>query len=140
MILTSTLTDDDVKAIVDRVSVDEYDGNLTCGPYSMMIGYPRLVKRMKRDGRIRLSFCLRGHTGRGPGCRTSYSGRRTAAASWQAHRDVMKAIFEADPNAHLATSIATYNGKDDFLEKFPDTYWHNVGSQMFPLYIGQAES
>jgi hypothetical protein len=137
MILTSTLTPQDVQNIVNLVSVDEYDGNLACGPYAMMFGTPRVIRVMK-DGRIRLSFCLRTHNCRLKGSRFTHSGRRSVAASWQAHYDVMEAIFKADPKAHLKTAVATYNGESEFRMLAGDTFYHNVGSIVAPLYLGEA--
>lgn len=131
MILTSTLEPYEVERIVRVVSAQSYESNLGCGPYAGIFGLPREMKTM-RDGRIRLAFCLRTHDCTKPGSRrTAMRGYRSIHASWQAHRDVMTAIFEADPKAHLKTAVATYDGRADFLDKFPETYYHQVGSQMF---------
>lgn len=138
MILTSTLTPSDVESIVNRISRENYEGNLACGPYAVMFGAPRFVKEMK-DGRIRLSFCLRVRDCTKKGARRTFSGKRWVSASWQAHYDVMDALFRADSTAHLKTGLATYEGRDDFLAKAPDTYYHNVGSMVNPMCIGDMD-
>lgn len=138
MILTSTLDAWDVECIVNRVSRENYEGNLACGPYAVMYGEPRLIKEMK-DGRLRLSFCLRVRDCTKKGARRTFSGKRWVGASWQAHYDVMDAIFQADPEAHLKTGLETYDGRTDFRVKAPDTYYHNVGSMVNPMCIGDMD-
>lgn len=66
------------------------------------------------------------------GSRTSASGRHMRKASWEAHRDVLKALFELDPEATIRTALATYRGKADFEHQFPATAHKNVGSIMEP--------
>jgi len=53
-------------------------------------------------------------------------------ASWEAHRDVLRAIFVYDSQASVKTALATYRGARDFEAKFPATGCKNIGSQMCP--------
>lgn len=66
------------------------------------------------------------------GARRSASGRRTPAASWEAHRDFMRALFAIDPNGRIVTALADYRGAADFERKYCATAAHNCGSQYRP--------
>jgi hypothetical protein len=66
------------------------------------------------------------------GSRTSASGRHMRKASWEAHRDVMRALFQHDSHATIKTALATYRGAADFEAKFPSTGRKNIGSMMQP--------
>jgi hypothetical protein len=80
----------------------------------------------------RIRFVLRTKDSRAYGSRTSWSGRHTRSASWEAHRDFMRFIFDLDPNARLQTGMATYNGKRGFEVHHGDTARRNIGSHMQP--------
>lgn len=66
------------------------------------------------------------------GSRTSASGRHMRKASWEAHRDVMTALFDADHDATIKTAFATYRGRKDFHDTFESTGNTNVGSKAAP--------
>lgn len=72
------------------------------------------------------------------GSRMAASGRHMRKASWEAHYDVMAAIFKHDPEATIRTAFATYSGKADFERKAPGTADHNVGSMCEPRTIAQC--
>lgn len=80
----------------------------------------------------RVRFTLETRDSRQHGSRLSPSGRHMRKASWEAHRDVLAALFDADPAATITTELATYRGREDFYDKFPDTALHNVGSVFAP--------
>lgn len=86
----------------------------------------------------RSRFTLRTHDSRAKGSRRSAAGRHMPHASWEAHYDVMLALFQYDPNATLRTAIATYRGLDDFMQRAPSTAHHNVGSRMSPCTIRET--
>lgn len=69
--------------------------------------------------------------------RTSASGwhadRRVHAVCWHGYRDFMLAVFEVNPDARIKTMMADYRGKDDFLSKYEETGYRNVGSMMYPM-------
>lgn len=81
----------------------------------------------------RVRFTLATRDAWAHGSRTAASGRHMRKASWEAHRDVMAALFDADPDATIKTALATYRGRDDFQAKFPETAHKNVGSIMQPV-------
>ena len=91
-----------------------------------------------------ISFTLRVKDSKKPGHRlgapqytmTGGSGkqRRMVSACWHVHRDVMKTIFEMNPEANLRTTLAHYENKESFHELFPGTGYTNWGSEMFPAY------
>lgn len=55
---------------------------------------------------------------------------------WHGHRDFLRAIFELSPDTYVRTKLAHYKGKNDFAQKYPDTYYTNVGSSMYPSAYG----
>jgi len=65
-------------------------------------------------------------------------GRRVHAVCWHGHRDFMRAIFRANPDARIKTGIADYRGSDDFEQKFEATGDRNVGSLMYPMRMRDA--
>lgn len=69
--------------------------------------------------------------------RTSASGfhadRRVHAVCWHGHRDFMLAIYKREPEARIKTMWADYRGVEDFLEKYPQTAYRNVGSLAYPM-------
>lgn len=77
-----------------------------------------------------------------PGSRRSFNSeggiRRVAAACWHAHRDFMRMVFRANPDARIQTMLADYRGSENFEAFFPVTAATNVGSQAQPLAIGEA--
>ena len=58
---------------------------------------------------------------------------RSINASWEAHRDFLRCLFELDPQAVVKTRMARYVGRDDFYSKFPRTAFLNEGSYMNPV-------
>lgn len=95
---------------------EQYEGNLE-------------LTAPTRSGSIR----LRTHRAKQLGSRLSWRGRCMVWASWEAHRDFLKALFEINPNASVRTKFANYMGKDDFEDKYPATAYRNIGSIMEPL-------
>ena len=69
------------------------------------------------------------------GARKSWNGRRLNATCWHAYRDVMFAIFEINPKARIATSMAIYKGIEGFNELYPSTADQNIGSMAAPAYM-----
>lgn len=69
--------------------------------------------------------------------RTSASGynadRRVHAVCWHGYRDFMLAVFERNPEARIKTMMADYKGREDFLSKYEETGYRNVGSMMYPM-------
>jgi hypothetical protein len=115
----------EVVAIVERVSRDQYAGNI-------------IIDRQARDTGTRKG----GFAGRfivadskGPGARRSSSGRRGPYLCWHGFRDVYVALFEAYPAAVIVTSMARYNGRVGFYDNYPATARTNVGSVMLPRYM-----
>ena len=64
--------------------------------------------------------------------------RRVFAVCWHGHRDFMLALFDRDPDARIKSAMADYKGALDFLDKYPDTAYGNVGSQMYPQYASDV--
>ena len=63
---------------------------------------------------------------------------KVSAICWHGFRDFMIAMYELDSNLRFVTAKATYNNKDDFYIKFPDTAYKNIGSYIEPLNFGDA--
>lgn len=72
------------------------------------------------------------------GSRTSSSGRHMRKASWEAHRDVMRALLKIDPDATIRTGFATYRGLSHFEATHLETGHKNVGSMIQPVTIREC--
>lgn len=114
------------QALRDANEKYDYDGNL-CWRYD---GIER-----KRGA---LCVTLQVKVTKTHGSRTSSSGRPLRSASWEAHRDFMRALFKINPDAKIKTALAYYKGSEDFEEKFPDTAYKQVGSMMCPMQFGET--
>jgi hypothetical protein len=159
------LTAAEVRAVVASVSADKYAGNLTFGR-SFGVGL-----RDESGARVgaKARFTLGVHSSKGEGARRSAptpwrNGRRLVAASWQAHYDVMLALFDAGAT-RIKSSMADYRGaphysllrsegysladmgqmrkagpyptgRDAFLAIADRTYDINAGSVMAPSAFG----
>lgn len=119
--LVSRLTTANPNAAIERIvagiSHALYNGNLRadmthCGNVTRNGGQTRFVLRVKRSD--------------GPGARRAASGRRLNAATWEAHREVMRQLFAEYPEAHIKSALATYRGREDFERSHEATYEHEV--------------
>ena len=128
MIITTTLTADDIRAIVDTVGADAYAGNLA-------VTGDGIRTESRRDGRYSHRVALTTRDSSQPGARRSWSGRRSRATCWHAFRDVFAVIMTRDPAAVVRTGMATYRGAAGFLELFPVTGEANVGSVAQPAIL-----
>lgn len=126
MLLTSNLNPGDVEDIVADVSRRLYSDNITCSTR---------YDGQRRDGRYKVRFTLATHDSFAHGSRTASNGRHMPKASWQAHRDVMCALYRRDPNAVLVTGLATYRSSQDFYDTFEATGERNCGSRMEPMAL-----
>ncbi len=59
--------------------------------------------------------------------------RRVAAVCWHGFRDFFRAAFAIEPSAKFATALDTWDGSDDFEERFRYSGHRNVGSQFRPI-------
>lgn len=130
MLLKSILTADQVQRLIADVSAQGYDSNLTSQANAAGV---------TRSGLQKVRFTLGVANSFARGARRAASGRHMPKASWQAHRDVMQALFGIDPAAELVTAMATYKGRADFLARFEQTGDVNVGSRMHPVAIRDLE-
>ncbi|GAA3751156.1 hypothetical protein [Micromonospora maritima] len=59
-----------------------------------------------------------------------YNGRRLNAVCWHGHREWMRAIYKAHPDAVIRTALATYRGAKHFEDTHEDTIREGLsGSQ-----------
>ena len=128
MLITTTLTADDIRAIVDTVGADAYAGNLA-------VTGDGIRTETRRDGRHSHRVALTTRDSSQPGARRSWSGRRSRATCWHAFRDVFAVIMTRDPAAVVRTGMATYNGAAGFLELFPATGEANISSVAQPAIL-----
>lgn len=115
-----------VQQTVAKISASLYSGNLTVDARALPAG--------KKGNACR--FTLRVRDAYAKPARRSASGRRLVSANWQAHKEVMEALFDLYPDAVLVTALTTYTGRDDFRRRFAETYNHNVGSAANPVAFG----
>jgi hypothetical protein len=97
----------------------DHEGNILRG--GLVLHETAHVTRNGTNYQVKLS-ALTGS----PAARQSGSGRNGPWACWYAVRDFLTAVFDEYPDATVRTMLATYKGRDDFLEKFPRTYFHRV--------------
>jgi hypothetical protein len=83
-----------------------------------------------------LRAVLRARDSRAYGARTSASGRHGPYASWEAHRDFLRALFVISPQTKVSTAMAKYTA-ENFEYTFPDTAHKNIGSQFNPVTMPQ---
>lgn len=119
----SGLTASEFAAVVERVSRELYDGNLTVWD-SAPSALNRAGNRFRQRLRVRDS--------RGRGARRSWSGRRQPAACWHTVRDVVRATLAQYPGAVFRTAYAVYDA-ETFEERYPRTGTINVGSLAQPV-------
>jgi hypothetical protein len=122
-----------IEGIVNRVSVEKY--RLTWESDSPIGNLYASITWAK--GR-RVRFTIETRDAYKHGSRRSANGRHMRKASWEAHRDVMRAILTLDRNATISTGFATYRGLYDFETKHENTADHNVGPQVQPVTIREC--
>ena len=114
--------------ITSTVSVQKYGGNI-------------IVSQDGHDTGTRKPRCtarLAARDSHGAGARVCWSGRHGPWACWHAYRDVLAAVFYANPEAVIRTGIGggtLYRGRDGFLAAYPATAGVNIGSQVQPAYM-----
>jgi hypothetical protein len=97
-----------------------------------------------RGARCRMT--LRVEDSSGPGARESASGRRTVAACWHVVRDVLRAVYEYNPDVRVVSGLGerddngkfrptVYKNSAHFEDTFPATGAINVGSEWYPRSI-----
>lgn len=122
-----------VMNVVDRVSVEKY--RMTW-EHDSPIGNLYAAITWEKGRRVR--FTIETRDAWKHGSRTSAAGRHMRKASWEAHRDVMRALLAVDPEMTIKTGFATYRGADDFEVKHEATAHRNVGSIMQPVTIREC--
>jgi len=121
-VLVTGLTLADFTRITAEISDTVYDGNVIVHGDAHALSGNRFRARL----RVKNSY------GQGARTSSSYLRRHTPAACWHAYRDVLEAVFAEYPDARVQTSMATYKGRDGFRDKYSDTAYVNIGSQMYP--------
>ena len=67
-----------------------------------------------------------------PGSRTSYSGRKLAAASWHAHGYLFATILDIEPDAVIVSLGKTINAEGGNWQDW------NCGSMMEPIFMSET--
>lgn len=116
------LTEAEIQDTVDAVSERNYGNNLEIKDGAIT-----------KDGRA-LRFTLKCRNSKGLAANKSSSGRRTTSATWEAHREVIHALFLRNMDARIQTVLADYRGYRDFMDNHmstfyaPDESFSNAGS------------
>jgi|GEM_PF-2444909 hypothetical protein len=66
------------------------------------------------------------------------SPKKVNAICWHGFRDFLTELFKQYPKLRVVTAQITYDGYNDFINKFPDTSEINIGSIVQPLSYGDA--
>lgn len=119
-------------AVVNTESRDKYDGNVYASDTD---GHDLVLSDVTTTSRsVSFRFRLRVRDYDRSGWRYSASGRRIRSASWEAHRDILRALFAAFGDAlTVTTAMATYKGPQGFEQNYPQTADRNVGSMIAPV-------
>lgn len=59
--------------------------------------------------------------------------RRVYAVCWHGFRDFFRACFKQQPDLIFKTRVATWDGTDDFEERYRGSGWDEMGSTMNPI-------
>jgi hypothetical protein len=137
------VTEEELAEIVKMVSEDNYAGNVVSGSYAGSTDGSRRINSKC------IAFTLRVLDSRGPGHRLSASEysryadnsragipgsrHRLTSACWHVHRDVMRKIFDFNPDARIKSAMADYRGVESFNAVHGYTGHHNSGSLMAPV-------
>lgn len=128
MIITG-ISFDEFSKIVEDVSAD-YGNNLAVAGRAHVYSPRRFRARIRaiESGAATLPL---GYSA--PGARRSAgSDRRGPWACWHANRDVMRAVFELNPDARIQTPLAVYRGAADFEAQYRSTGYRNIGNMFNP--------
>ena len=66
------------------------------------------------------------------------SPRKVNAICWHGYRDFLTELYKIYSDLRVFTAQITYNNKEDFELKYPDTANINIGSMVQPLKYGSA--
>ena len=124
----------EVTDVVAKASAEHYAGNI-----AVRTGEDR---SNSRGGRATFTLRALDTSDAGPGAKGSASWsssgtgpnglRRTIAACWHAHYDVLAALFAAYPDARVNTAMARYEAAQ-FHDTAMVTAWRNVGAPIAPI-------
>ena len=64
--------------------------------------------------------------------------RKVNAICWHGFRDFLIELYKLNSSFRVVTAQITYNNKEDFELKYPDTANINIGSMVQPLNYGNA--
>ena len=60
------------------------------------------------------------------------------AICWHGYRDFIIGLYKLNPSIRIVSAQATYLNASDFNDKYPSTYYKNIGSVVEPLSYGNA--
>ncbi len=119
-----------------RTTLDESTlRNCAAGLYGGNLTVEAETKSTNRKGVSTYRVKIGVQDSRGPGSRTSWSGRHGPWACWHAFRDYFREVFSRDPDAVVITALARYNGSEGFEREYPRTAYRNIGSEVRPAYM-----
>ena len=64
--------------------------------------------------------------------------RKINAICWHGYRDFINELYTINENLRIVSAQATYLNKEDFLNKYPDTAYNNIGSIIKPMNYADA--
>jgi hypothetical protein len=137
--LITGVTLENFRAYASSVSSVLYNGNVIIAGDSHDMPPTGTPGHENRDGSINRPQCrarLAVTDSRGPGSRTSASGRHGPYACWHSYRNVLRAVFERWPHATVTSGHGwrvTYRGEDGFRELYPGTGRVNIGGYASPV-------
>lgn len=126
----------DLRAALD-VANYAYKGNLS---------FKEGPEALKGSNRRSWKVCLGVEDADGPGCQCfvqpSWRGLEAKGhprlLCYHAHRDFLYALFERAPRAWVDTTLAVYNGREDFVSRHQRVGCHLVGSFFRPVVFSDS--
>lgn len=68
----------------------------------------------------------------------SRQGRKVWAVCYHGHKQFLRVLFEKEPSCRVVSSMATFDGQEDFLRNAWEVAEKNVGSIMYPISYGET--
>lgn len=115
----------EVAAIVAKVSEESYEGNIK-------------IESSRQISKTSVRVTLTVINPRGKGARRSASDLPLTAACWHVFRDVIKAVYEAHPDARVNTGTARYVSAEHFRVSGDATGTLPVGSADHRIPVAAA--
>lgn len=126
MAMITGISFEQFSSIIDTLNRTKYVEN------NIVIEYHTVLSPNRFRAKIGMS------DSRGPGSRTSRSGRHGKWASWMTFYDIFNGVFILNESARIQTGSTVYRSAQDFHAQTNDNWQGqntNIGSMVYPVYL-----